>query len=74
MDRNLIQVHESGILGEVIYYKIHDLLRDLSIKEAEKHRFFHVLRGQSPKGLISQQRTVIPLLEDLEYSTRKKIA
>ncbi|XP_047979486.1 putative late blight resistance protein homolog R1B-8 [Salvia hispanica] len=60
VDRNLILVHESGILGDVISYKIHDLLRDLSIKEAEKQRFFYVLREESPRGLISQQRIVIP--------------
>ncbi|XP_047979491.1 putative late blight resistance protein homolog R1A-3 [Salvia hispanica] len=60
VDRNLILVHESKILGDVICYKIHDLLRDLSIKEAEKQRFFYVLREESPQGLISQQRIVIP--------------
>ncbi|XP_047979493.1 putative late blight resistance protein homolog R1A-10 [Salvia hispanica] len=59
VDRNLILVHQSGILGHVKSYKIHDLLRDLSVKEAEKQRFFYVLRDQIPKGLISQQRIVI---------------
>ncbi|XP_047975169.1 putative late blight resistance protein homolog R1B-16 [Salvia hispanica] len=60
VDRNLISVHKWGILGSVIYYKIHDLLRDLSTKEAEKQRFFYVSRDQSPRGLITQQRIIIP--------------
>ncbi|XP_047975168.1 putative late blight resistance protein homolog R1B-8 isoform X4 [Salvia hispanica] len=60
VDRNLILVHKSCILGDVLSYKIHDLLRDLSMKESEKQRFFYVLRDQSPQGLIGQQRIVIP--------------
>ncbi|XP_047975170.1 late blight resistance protein R1-A-like isoform X1 [Salvia hispanica] len=60
VDRNLILVHESGICGDVMSYKIHDLLRDLSMKEAETQRFFYVLREESPEGVISQQRIVIP--------------
>ncbi|XP_047976538.1 putative late blight resistance protein homolog R1C-3 [Salvia hispanica] len=60
VERNLILVHESEILGKVKSYKIHDLLRDLSMKEAEKHRFFYILGEKSPQGLISQQRIVIP--------------
>ncbi|XP_047983818.1 putative late blight resistance protein homolog R1B-16 [Salvia hispanica] len=68
VDRNLILVHKLGILGNVISYKIHDLLRDLSMKEAEKQRFFYVLRDRSPQGLISQQRIVIP-----ESTSKKKI-
>ena len=34
VDRNLIVVHELGILGNIKHFKIHDLLRDLSMKEA----------------------------------------
>ncbi|XP_047978208.1 putative late blight resistance protein homolog R1B-14 [Salvia hispanica] len=74
VDRNLILVHELEILGNVKSYKIHDLLRDLSVKEAEKQRFFHILSDQSPQGLISQQRIVIhgstskeKILNALEY-------
>ena len=58
VDRNLILVHKFGLLGNVKSCKIHDLLRDLSIKEALKHRFFYVLREQSPQGVINQHRIV----------------
>ncbi|KAL1538024.1 putative late blight resistance protein R1A-3 isoform X1 [Salvia divinorum] len=60
VDRNLILVHKSGILGNIKSCKIHDLLRDLSMKEAQMQRFFYVLREQSPQGVISQHRIVIP--------------
>ncbi|XP_047960680.1 putative late blight resistance protein homolog R1A-10 [Salvia hispanica] len=60
VDRNLILVHGLGLLGNVKYCKIHDLLRDLSMKEAQKQRFFHVLREESPEGVIRQHRIVIP--------------
>ena len=40
IDRNLILVDELGLHGNVKYWKIHDLLRDLSTKEAKKQRFF----------------------------------
>ncbi|XP_047960687.1 putative late blight resistance protein homolog R1A-10 [Salvia hispanica] len=60
VDRNLILVHELGLLGNVKSCKIHDLLRDLSMKEAQKQRFFYVLREESPVGVIRQHRIVIP--------------
>ncbi|KAL1538021.1 putative late blight resistance protein R1A-3 isoform X1 [Salvia divinorum] len=60
VDRNLILVHKLGILGNIKSCKIHDLLRDLSMKEAQMQRFFYVLREQSPQGVISQHRIVIP--------------
>ncbi|XP_047962197.1 putative late blight resistance protein homolog R1A-10 [Salvia hispanica] len=36
VDRNLILVHEFGKTGKMKYLKIHDLLRDLCLREAEK--------------------------------------
>ncbi|XP_047960679.1 putative late blight resistance protein homolog R1A-10 isoform X2 [Salvia hispanica] len=60
VDRNLILVHELGLLGNVKSCKIHDLLRDLSMKEAQKQRFFYVLREESPVGVMRQHRIVIP--------------
>ncbi|XP_047949181.1 putative late blight resistance protein homolog R1C-3 [Salvia hispanica] len=60
VDRNIILVYEKEIIGNVISYKIHDLLRDLSKKEALKQNLFYVLREESPQRLISQQRIVIP--------------
>ncbi|XP_042025857.1 putative late blight resistance protein homolog R1A-3 isoform X1 [Salvia splendens] len=60
VDRNLIVVQKVGLYGNVKFCKIHDLLRDLSMKEAQKQRFFYVLREQSPQGVISQHRIVNP--------------
>ncbi|XP_047962191.1 putative late blight resistance protein homolog R1A-3 [Salvia hispanica] len=43
------------------YLKIHDLLRDLCLREAEKERFYHVVGRHSPQGMCSQRRIVIPI-------------
>ncbi|XP_047943028.1 putative late blight resistance protein homolog R1B-8 [Salvia hispanica] len=60
VDRNLVIVHELGLLGNMKYCKIHDLLRDLSLKEARKERFYCVLSQDSLGGLSKQRRVVIP--------------
>ena len=46
--RNLIRVHEFGRTGSMKYLKIHDLLRDLCLREAEKGRFYHVASQHNP--------------------------
>ncbi|XP_041998746.1 putative late blight resistance protein homolog R1B-16 [Salvia splendens] len=60
VDRNLILVHKFGKTGNIKYCKIHDLLRDLCLREAEKVRFYHVVGQQSPQNTCSQRRVVIP--------------
>ncbi|XP_057802163.1 putative late blight resistance protein homolog R1C-3 [Salvia miltiorrhiza] len=50
VDRNLILVHELGKLGNIKFCKMHDLLRDLCLKEAEKQRFYYVLGQHYPRG------------------------
>ncbi|XP_057770018.1 putative late blight resistance protein homolog R1C-3 [Salvia miltiorrhiza] len=60
VDRNLVLVNELGKLGNIKYCKMHDLLRDLSLKEAEKQRFYYVLGQHCPRGISSQRRIVIP--------------
>ncbi|XP_057800210.1 putative late blight resistance protein homolog R1A-10 [Salvia miltiorrhiza] len=60
VDRNLILVHELGAVGNIKYCKMHDLLRDLSFQEAEKQKFYYVLRQHCPRGRNSQCRIVIP--------------
>ncbi|XP_042033550.1 putative late blight resistance protein homolog R1A-10 isoform X2 [Salvia splendens] len=58
VDRNLVLVDELGSTGNVKYCKIHDLLRDMCIKEAEKERFYHVIRDDPPAS-ISERRVVL---------------
>ncbi|XP_057792739.1 putative late blight resistance protein homolog R1B-16 [Salvia miltiorrhiza] len=60
VDRNLILVHKLGSLGNIKQCKIHDLLRDLSLKEAQKQRFYYVPRQNSLEGIDAQRRVVIP--------------
>ncbi|XP_042032512.1 putative late blight resistance protein homolog R1A-10 [Salvia splendens] len=58
VDRNLVLVDELGSTGNVKYCKIHDLLRDLCLKEAEKERFNHAVRDYPPAS-ISERRVVL---------------
>ncbi|XP_047962161.1 putative late blight resistance protein homolog R1A-3 [Salvia hispanica] len=41
------------------YLKMHDLLRDLCLKEAEKERFYHVVGQHNSLGTSIQRRVVI---------------
>ncbi|XP_042031755.1 putative late blight resistance protein homolog R1A-10 [Salvia splendens] len=66
VDRNLVLVDELGSTGNVKYCKIHDLLRDLCLKEAEKERFYHVVRDDSPAS-ISERRVVLKTAGLLGY-------
>ncbi|XP_047962128.1 probable disease resistance protein RXW24L [Salvia hispanica] len=59
VDRNLILVHKFGKTGNMKWCKIHDLLRDLCLKEAEKERFYDVVGQHSPQGTCSQRRVAI---------------
>ncbi|XP_057791086.1 putative late blight resistance protein homolog R1B-16 [Salvia miltiorrhiza] len=60
VDRNLILVPELGKTGSIKYCKIHDLLREFCMREAQKERFYHVVGQHSPQGTCSQCRLVIP--------------
>ncbi|CAA2973467.1 late blight resistance homolog R1A-10 [Olea europaea subsp. europaea] len=42
VDRNLILVREKSSLGKIKTCRIHDLLRDLCVREAQREKFFHV--------------------------------
>ncbi|XP_047967865.1 putative late blight resistance protein homolog R1B-16 [Salvia hispanica] len=59
VDRNLILVDELGSIGNVTYCKIHDLLRDMCLKEAEKEGFHYVIRDDPPSN-NSERRVVFP--------------
>ncbi|XP_057786720.1 putative late blight resistance protein homolog R1B-16 [Salvia miltiorrhiza] len=57
--RNLILIHELGsINGSIKKCKIHDLLRDLCLREAQKERFY-ALTPQGMQGNAAQRRIVI---------------
>ncbi|XP_042048254.1 putative late blight resistance protein homolog R1B-16 [Salvia splendens] len=58
--RNLILVDKLGSIGNVKYCKIHDLLRDMCLKEVEKERFYRVVRDD-PTTNNSERRVVFPV-------------
>ncbi|XP_047959850.1 putative late blight resistance protein homolog R1B-17 [Salvia hispanica] len=58
VDRNLILVDELGSTGNVKYCKIHDLMRDLCLKEVEKERFYYVVRDYHQAN-NSERRVVL---------------
>ncbi|KAH6773384.1 hypothetical protein C2S51_011788 [Perilla frutescens var. frutescens] len=63
IDRNLVLVDELGCTGNIKFCNIHDLLRDLCLREAQKERFYSVIRQHSlnlSKDIITQRRIVIP--------------
>ncbi|KAL7139688.1 hypothetical protein ABFS83_09G070200 [Erythranthe nasuta] len=58
-DRNLILVHKRGSNGNIKFCKIHDLLRDLCLREAEREKFLYVRRPHEltiPQGINTQRR------------------
>ncbi|XP_057775548.1 putative late blight resistance protein homolog R1C-3 [Salvia miltiorrhiza] len=57
VDRNLILLDELGFSGNVKFCKIHDLLRDLCLKEVEKERFYHIIEN-SPSVIDNERRIV----------------
>ncbi|KAL2515561.1 Disease resistance RPP8-like protein 3 [Forsythia ovata] len=42
VDRNLILVHKKSSEGKIKTCRIHDLLRDFCVREAQREKFFHV--------------------------------
>ncbi|KAL8466172.1 hypothetical protein ACS0TY_035324 [Phlomoides rotata] len=63
IDRNMVLVHQLGCIGNIKNCHIHDLFRDLCLREAEKQRFINVIRPHSVKSsqdASNQRRVVIP--------------
>ncbi|GER43006.1 disease resistance protein [Striga asiatica] len=54
VQRNLILIQDLGGHGDIKRFRIHDLLRDLCMKEAEKDRFFCVVATDKPNGTNQQ--------------------
>ncbi|KAL3624028.1 hypothetical protein CASFOL_032844 [Castilleja foliolosa] len=50
VDRNLILVHDLDYTGEIEHCKIHDLLRDICLKEAQKDKFLCFESSQDIQG------------------------
>ncbi|XP_057775499.1 putative late blight resistance protein homolog R1A-3 [Salvia miltiorrhiza] len=59
VDRNLILVDELGVSGNVKFCKIHDLLRDVCLKEVEKETFYHIIGKKSPSVKDNERRWVV---------------
>ncbi|KAG8372156.1 hypothetical protein BUALT_Bualt12G0037200 [Buddleja alternifolia] len=74
IDRNLILEHKwvRGYSGKTKFCKIHDLLRDLCLREARKEKFFCVPKENSPDSLqcVNTQRRIAvhPSTSNEEYS------
>ncbi|KAL7153219.1 hypothetical protein ABFS83_04G151800 [Erythranthe nasuta] len=69
-DRNLIRVHQRGTNGGIKLCTIHDLVRELCLREAEKEKFLYVRRQHdlnSPQGIINTQRRIC-----IHHSTTQK--
>ncbi|XP_047959878.1 putative late blight resistance protein homolog R1C-3 [Salvia hispanica] len=57
VDRNLILIDKLGSIGNVKYCKIHDLLRDMCLKEVIRDRLYHVIRDDLDE--VNNKRRVI---------------
>ncbi|XP_057793120.1 putative late blight resistance protein homolog R1B-16 [Salvia miltiorrhiza] len=79
VDRNLILVDQLGSTGNIKRVKIHDLLRDLCLKEGKRDGFYHVIGQPSPRGIYSQRRIVIPrntskkkVVDEMQYMSHAR--
>ncbi|XP_047963361.1 putative late blight resistance protein homolog R1C-3 [Salvia hispanica] len=59
VNRNLVLVDKLGSIGNIKYCKMHDLVRDLCLKEVEKERFYHVLNDDPLISLSHARRVVL---------------
>ncbi|XP_057775550.1 putative late blight resistance protein homolog R1B-17 [Salvia miltiorrhiza] len=58
VDRNLIIVDKLGLSGNVKFFKIHDLLRDVCLKEVKTERFYRIIQ-KSPLVLKNKYNIII---------------
>ncbi|KAL7099396.1 hypothetical protein ACP275_09G082300 [Erythranthe tilingii] len=68
-DRNLIRVHQRGSNGKIRFCTIHDMVREVCLREAEKEKFLYVTRTHNlniPQDINTQRRIII------HQSTSKK--
>ncbi|XP_073122371.1 putative late blight resistance protein homolog R1B-16 [Henckelia pumila] len=50
VDRNLLILRKRGVLGNLLRCGVHDLLRDLSIREVKKINLFRVIYDENPES------------------------
>ncbi|KAL9156409.1 hypothetical protein ABFS82_09G074900 [Erythranthe guttata] len=61
-DRNLIRVHQRGSNGKIKFCTIHDMVREVCVREAEKEKFLYVTRTHNlniPQDINTQRRIII---------------
>ncbi|KAL7153446.1 hypothetical protein ABFS83_04G169100 [Erythranthe nasuta] len=60
VDRNLLLVGRSKLNGKIKFCIIHDLLRDLCIKAAQKEKFLYLIRFRDcPSGINKARRRIL---------------
>ncbi|KAL8466179.1 hypothetical protein ACS0TY_035331 [Phlomoides rotata] len=63
IDRNMVLVKQLRYNGNIKYCNVHDLLRDLCLREAQKESFYSVILQTStihvPQGTSAQRRVVV---------------
>ncbi|MCD7454975.1 hypothetical protein HAX54_026670 [Datura stramonium] len=55
VSRNLIMIRKRRFSGEIRSCSVHDLLRDLSLREAQKEKFLHVTSTQYVSNFLAQR-------------------
>ncbi|XP_057770828.1 putative late blight resistance protein homolog R1A-10 isoform X2 [Salvia miltiorrhiza] len=68
--RNLVLSHELGSTGNIKKCKIHDLLRDLCLREAEKERFYTL----TPQGIANAAQRRIVILKDEDINALSPVS
>lgn len=75
VDRNLILVEKRGSNGRIKTCRIHDMLRELCLKEAEEENFFQEIKGFAPVPSSAATSTIFRRLcvhfQVLEYISSK---
>ncbi|XP_047959696.1 putative late blight resistance protein homolog R1B-16 isoform X2 [Salvia hispanica] len=69
VERNLLIVEKRRHGGKLESFKMHDLLRDLCLREAQKLKFLFVLGDRSFPQAVNSQRHIVSRLKKDEYPT-----
>ncbi|GER44067.1 disease resistance protein [Striga asiatica] len=59
VDRNLVFVSRKRYGTKIKYYKLHDLLMELCVREAQKHKFLFSTNRNTPPSITTNQRRVV---------------